>query len=70
MCMYSLKTLNINNQIVIPTGAVKGWVVSVDFCEATPEQEVPKVKGMLRGSQGKIEAPSGKEPANPGSCQG
>ena len=49
---------------------MKGWVVSVDFCEAVPEQEVPKVKGMLRGSQGKIEAPSGKESANSGSCQG
>ena len=49
---------------------MKGWVVSVDFCEAASKQEVLKVKGRLRGSQGKIEAPSGKESANPGSCQG
>lgn len=47
-----------------------GWVVSVDFCEAAPEQRVLKVRGRLARVQGGTEASSKKESPSPESCLG
>lgn len=51
-------------------GLNRDWVVSVDFCEAGPEQRVLKVRGRLVRIQGETEASPKKESPNPESCLG
>ena len=43
---------------------MKGWVVSVDFCEAAPEQEVPKVKACCEEAWEKLRLHLGKVKVN------